>query len=77
MPKYDYFCEKCQKNFEVYLTYEEKDKGKIPECPVCKSKQVSQIFSGIGIVSKSKSKQNLPPCYGSSENCCNCIKEND
>ncbi len=75
MPRYDYFCQKCQKTFEVSMTFQEKDKGIKPQCPFCNSdKNIIQVFGNIGILSGGDKKggENPPPTCGFSgqESCC-------
>ncbi len=46
MPQYDYRCAKCKKEFTVYLSLSEKEKGE-PACTHCGSKKVQQQFAGF------------------------------
>ena len=39
MPHYEFFCEKCQKPFELTMTISEHEKGNV-RCPTCKSTRV-------------------------------------
>jgi putative FmdB family regulatory protein len=39
MPRYEFYCEDCNKPFEVILTVEEYEKGQI-KCPTCSKKHV-------------------------------------
>ena len=39
MPRYEFFCDDCQKPFEIILTLAEYEKGKI-KCPKCGGKHV-------------------------------------
>lgn len=41
MPHYEFYCEDCNKPFEVILTLEEYEKGQI-KCPACSKKHVHQ-----------------------------------
>jgi len=41
MPRYNFFCRACKKEFSKILTLSEREKGKIV-CPHCKSKDVEQ-----------------------------------
>lgn len=52
MPLYDYRCNKCEERFEARLSLKEKEVGVKPLCPKCTSKQVEQVFSAFGYVTK-------------------------
>ena len=47
MPIYEYYCEKCDKNFECLIIGSDK-----PECTTCSSKKVTRLMSSCGFVSK-------------------------
>jgi putative FmdB family regulatory protein len=47
MPIYEYHCKKCDKIFETLIMGDEK-----PECPECKTTEVSRLMSACGFVSK-------------------------
>jgi putative FmdB family regulatory protein len=42
MPKYEFRCESCKKNFEVVLTFAERATAKVA-CPACGSKVTPQM----------------------------------
>lgn len=44
MPTYEFYCEKCKKNFNLILSISEYDKKKF-RCPKCKSEKVKQQVS--------------------------------
>ncbi len=44
MPKYEYLCQNCNKNFEVIMSMKEHENKKV-SCPTCKKKKVVQQFS--------------------------------
>ncbi|SIQ40855.1 putative regulatory protein, FmdB family [Alkalispirochaeta americana] len=48
---YEYQCEKCGNTFDVTASIAEKAAGLEPACPECGSKQTSQLFGGVGILS--------------------------
>ncbi len=54
MPTYEYFCERCEKQFEKILTMHEHDEGKIV-CPQCGSDKVHQIAAAFTAVTSKKS----------------------
>ena len=54
MPVYDYYCEDCQKDFELTLTLHEHDEEKI-KCPKCGSKKVHQMAAAFTAVTSRKS----------------------
>lgn len=45
MPFYDFRCKQCGHPFTVRATFEEKDAGLEPECPVCQAKDTQQILT--------------------------------
>ncbi len=47
MPIYEYHCDTCDKPFELLIRGKEK-----PQCPVCGGKNVRQMISAGGFVSK-------------------------
>ncbi len=54
MPVYEYFCEVCDKPFEIVLTLHEYDQGKIV-CPKCGSDQVHQMAAAFTAITSKKS----------------------
>ncbi len=44
MPVYEYECKKCEKTFEVTLSFAEREKKRI-KCPSCNSTRVTQVLS--------------------------------
>lgn len=46
MPSYDFKCSRCGHKFTVLVPMDEKDKV---DCPQCRSKEVTQLFTGFGI----------------------------
>jgi putative FmdB family regulatory protein len=54
MPRYEFFCQQCQKEFSKTLTITEYEKGNIA-CPNCGSKKVDQEPSAFFAVTAKKS----------------------
>ncbi len=54
MPRYEFFCEDCQKEFEVILTLAEYEKGEV-KCPKCGGKKVQQEAAAFFAVTSKKS----------------------
>ncbi len=54
MPRYEFYCEKCNKPFEAILTLTEYEKGEI-KCPECGSKRVHQVAAAFFAVTSKKS----------------------
>jgi len=46
MPRYEFMCEKCNKPFEVVMTFSEREKGDV-KCPKCQGTKVAPQFSGF------------------------------
>lgn len=46
MPLYDYHCSSCGADFEIRLSFAEKEAGLIVECPICHADQTNQVLSG-------------------------------
>lgn len=47
MPTYEFSCDKCGYNFELYLSFSDKHPCK---CPKCKKKSLNQVFDGNTII---------------------------
>ena len=54
MPRYEFFCEDCQKAFEVILTLNEYEKGNV-SCPTCGATHVHQDATAFFAVTSKKS----------------------
>ena len=54
MPCYEFFCEDCQKEFEVILTLAEYEKGEV-KCPKCGAQHVHQEAAAFFAVTSKKS----------------------
>jgi putative FmdB family regulatory protein len=46
MPRYEFMCEKCNKPFELIMTFAEREKGDV-KCPKCQGTKVVPQFSGF------------------------------
>ena len=53
MPHYEYHCEACKHDFDLFLTLHEHDE-KI-KCPKCGSKKVQQLASAVTVMTSRKS----------------------
>lgn len=70
---YEYQCKNCEAQFEVSATIQEKTAGLHPVCPQCGSQNVSQVFSGFGIIGGSRNSSVGGPLGGLSSgrpSCC-------
>ena len=54
MPRYEFFCEDCQKPFEQILTLAEYEKGDVT-CPDCGARHVHQDATAFFAVTSKKS----------------------
>ncbi|MDT8305597.1 MAG: zinc ribbon domain-containing protein [Anaerolineae bacterium] len=45
MPFYDFCCQQCGHPFTVRASFEEKDAGLHPECPVCQARETQQVLT--------------------------------
>lgn len=45
MPFYDFRCQQCGHPFTVRATFQEKDAGLHPECPVCQAQETKQVLT--------------------------------
>lgn len=55
MPTYNYQCQKCKKDFSIYVSIGEHTKHPRPKCPKCKSNNVKQLFKSISVITSKKS----------------------
>jgi len=53
MPHYEYHCEACKKDFELFLTLHEHEEP--IKCPKCGSRKVQQLMSAVMVVTSKKS----------------------
>lgn len=70
MPTYEYICSDCGEKFEIFATFEEKEKGLKLKCPKCGSKKVSQVFGSVFIINKSSSSLDSKGCSSCNGNSC-------
>lgn len=54
MPQYVFFCEACQKEFEIHLHMTELEKGGV-KCPICNGEKVHQAVAAFSAVTAKKS----------------------
>jgi putative FmdB family regulatory protein len=54
MPRYEFYCEDCEKPFEVILSLAEYEKGKI-KCPKCGREHIHQQAAAFFAVTSKKS----------------------
>lgn len=52
MPIYEYFCQDCEKKFEIKATIQEKEKGLKVKCPTCGSNKTIQVLGSFFTFSK-------------------------
>jgi len=58
MPTYEYVCQTCHTPFDVRASVEEYEKGLKLRCPKCGANKAIRAFTGINILSGSRS--NVP-----------------
>ncbi len=54
MPTYEFFCEKCQKEFVLFLRLSEFEKGDYT-CPKCKGTSIKKLISSFQTKTSKKS----------------------
>ena len=71
MPAYNFVCESCRNEFEIWGTVQEYSKGMAEQCPFCGSKKVEQKLNGISVMA-SKKRGSGGSCCGpnSGSGCC-------
>ena len=72
MPAYDFFCETCRNEFEIWGTVEEHSKGLVKDCPFCGSKQIEQKVNAFKVMASKKRGSGGLSCCGprSGSGCC-------
>ncbi len=76
MPFYDFRCKQCGHAFTVRASFEEKDAGLEPECPICQATETQQLLTaGIFIGGATGSGDRSlplagPTCGCGPEGCC-------
>ena len=70
MPIYEYFCQACEKEFDIKASMSEKENGLKTKCPACGSKRTVQVLGGFFTPSKKGSSSG--GCCGpkSTPGCC-------
>ena len=51
MPAYDYICDDCNKQFEVWASMSAYERGLSPECPKCEGTSVSRAITAANVIS--------------------------
>jgi putative FmdB family regulatory protein len=54
MPEYEYLCKSCNKVFDLHLTLDDHEHGKV-KCPNCGSSKVEQQYPAFFAVTEKKS----------------------
>ena len=54
MPTYEFYCEKCKKDFSVILSLSEYE-NKMYRCPKCQAKKLKQQITSFQAVTSKKS----------------------
>jgi putative FmdB family regulatory protein len=54
MPTYEFYCEDCEKNFNIIISISEYENKKY-ECPECKGKKLQQQISLFQAITSKKS----------------------
>jgi len=70
MPIYEYFCQDCEKKFDIKASMSEKEKGLKVVCPACGSKQTVQVLGGFSTFSKGSSSSGGSCGPNSTPGCC-------
>jgi putative FmdB family regulatory protein len=69
MPFYDFRCKQCDHTFTVRASFQEKEAGLHPHCPVCQATETQQqLTSGIFIGHATGVLKERPPSGGGG--CC-------
>lgn len=66
MPRYEFTCRDCAAPYEVRLTMSAYAAGEGHACPTCGSKNVERRFTGVSVLTSSRSSSSS----GSSSGCC-------
>ncbi|MCD6167074.1 zinc ribbon domain-containing protein [candidate division KSB1 bacterium] len=74
MPTYEFCCQDCGREYEVFTSIANKEKGLELNCPQCGSKNVRQAFSSFLFCSgsKSSSSSSCSSCIPSANKCQTC-----
>jgi putative FmdB family regulatory protein len=73
MPFYDFRCKQCGHLFTVRASFQEKDAGLKPECPICHESETQQVLTagiliGPGEIGSGRSAPACGPLAG--PGCC-------
>jgi len=66
MPTYEYVCSDCGEKFEIGMSLAEKESGKKPSCPKCKSEKVVQVLGKVNVIGGKRESSSPPPTCGPS-----------
>lgn len=61
MPIYEYFCDKCDKKFEMLVMGKE-----TPVCPECGTENIKRLMSACGFISKGSGGETVGASAGAS-----------
>ncbi len=72
MPAYDFVCQSCRNEFEIWGTVEEYSKGLVDKCPMCGSRKIEQKLNTFSFRTDRKRGPAGPSCCGpnSGSGCC-------
>ncbi len=72
MPAYDFVCQSCRNEFEIWGTVEEHSKGLVDKCPMCGSRKIEQKVNPFSFGTGRKTGDRGPSCCGpsSGSGCC-------
>jgi len=66
MPTYEYVCSDCGEKFEIGMSLAEKESGKKPSCPKCKSEKVAQVLGKVNVIGGKRESSTPPSTCGPS-----------
>lgn len=74
MAYYDYYCEKCEKTFEIKASITD-DRSWV-KCPDCDGSEIRQLYDGVYIPSKTKTKKAAGGSQSAGDSCSTCSSGN-
>ncbi len=72
MPLYDFRCKQCGHPFTVRASFQQKDAGLRPECPVCHATETQQLLTAVAFIGAESGGSSLPLPMTSSGPACGC-----
>lgn len=70
MPMYDFRCKQCGHPFTVRASFQQKDAGLQPECPVCHSIETQQVLTAGIFIGQAAGGSSMPlPMMGGGCGC--------